>query len=98
MSKLVKLFAAMVLIVGAIAITPGTAAAQHPHRGHGGGYYRGGGHFGGGWGPAFGLGLGLGYPYYAQPYYYASPADCGWVRVLAWRNHHRVWRRAWRCW
>jgi len=99
MSKLVKVFAALVLITGAIAITPGTAFAQ---RHHGGGHHGGGGHHfgGGGWRGGGGLGFGWGYPSYyygGGPYYYAQP-DCGWVRVRVLRNGHWVLRRAWRCW
>jgi hypothetical protein len=78
--------------------------------GHGGGWhgggYRGGWHGGGrhggwyggggwGWGPGIFF-WGWGGPYYSS-YYYDEP-ECGWVRVRVWRNHHRVWRRAWRCW
>ena len=92
MSKLVKVFAALVLITGAIAITPGTAFAQ---RHHGGGHHFGGGWRGGGLGPGFGFGWGNPY-YYGGPYYYG--ADCGWVRVRVLRNGHWVLRRAWRCW
>jgi hypothetical protein len=135
MSKFTRLFAFAALIVGALAMTPGPAAARGGHGGgwhgggghvgggwHGGGYrggwhgggYRGGWHgggyrggwygggyrrgwYGGGgwdWAPGFVWGFGL--PYYGG-YYYSEPA-CGWVRVRVWRNHHRVWRRVWRCW
>jgi hypothetical protein len=92
MSKLVKFFAIVVLLAGAIAVTPGTAEARHGGHGgghHGGGWHGGGGWRGGGWGPGFGY-------YYGGPYYYA-PA-CGWVRVRVWRNGHWALRRAWRCW
>ena len=103
MSKLVKFFAIAALLVGAFAMTPGPAAAQHYH---GGGHWHGGGghwHGGGwGWGRGFGWGLGWGYPYYYggpyYPYYYDGGPDCGWVRVRVWRNGHWVIRRAWRCW
>jgi hypothetical protein len=112
MSKLIKIFAVLILLGGTIAITQGPAAAQHRggvyRGGHSSGFhgayrggYRGGGHYrGGGWGPGFGfgLGLGLGYPYgYGGPYYYAEP-NCGYVRVRVWRSGHWVLRRAWRCW
>jgi hypothetical protein len=98
MSKLVKIFAALALIAGVVAITPGTAFAQ---RHHGGGHHGGGGHHfggGGGWRGGGGFGFGWGYPYYygGGPYYGAP--DCGWVRVRVWRNGHWVLRRAWRCW
>jgi hypothetical protein len=111
MSKHVKFFAALVLLAGAIAITPGTAFAQRHHGGghhgggwhgggggHGGGGWRGGGWGGGGWGPGFGYPYGL-LPtpyYYGGPYYYDRA--CGWVRVRVLRRGHWVLRRAWRCW
>ena len=112
MSKFVKFFAVAALVTGALAMTPGPAAAQHHGGGHwhGGGGWHGGGWRGGGWrgggwgwGPGFalgfgsGLGWGWGYPYYASPYYYTEPA-CGWVRIRVWRHGHWVLRRAWRCW
>jgi hypothetical protein len=96
MSKFVKLFGALALVAGAIAITPGTALAQHHHGG--GGWHHGGGYRGGGWGRGFGYGLGLNYPYgYYAPYYYADP-NCGWARVRVWRGDHWAIRRSWRCW
>lgn len=107
MSKRVKFFAILMLLAGAIAVTPGTAMAQHHgghggggHHGgwHGGGGYRGGGWRGGGWGPSFGFGWG--YPdYYGYgPDYYAPEPMCDWVRVRVQRNGHWVLRRTWRCW
>ena len=104
MSKLVKFFAIAALISGALAMTPGPAAAQHHHGG--GHWHGGGGHFrGGGWGgfgPGFALGFGSGWGWGGYPYsyyddYYAAP-PCGWVRVRVWRHGHWVLRRAWRCW
>jgi hypothetical protein len=101
MSKFVKFFAIAALIAGALAMTPGPAAAQR-HGGHGGGHWHGGGGWGGGWGPGivFGFGPAWGwgypYPYYGAPYY-AEPA-CGWVRVRILRRGHWVPRRVWRCW
>jgi hypothetical protein len=97
MSKFVKVFAALVLIAG--AIMPGTALAQH----HGGGHHGGGGHYGsgwhgGGWGPGFGYGYGWGYPYYYGGPSYSYGPGCGWTRVRVWRNGHWVLRRTWRCW
>jgi hypothetical protein len=59
MSKFVKLLAALFLVAGALALTPGAAFAQH--HGHGGGFHRG-------FGPGFGFGLRVGYPYYGGPY------------------------------
>jgi hypothetical protein len=110
MSKLVKFFAITALIAGALAMTPGPAAAQHHgHGGHGGGGWHGGGGGwhgggggwrGGGWRGGWGWGPGLywgGYPYYGGGYYDDSP-DCGWVRARVLRNHHWVLRRTWRCW
>jgi len=111
MSKLVKFFVSAALIAGALAMTPGPAAAQH-HGGHGGGHgghggwhhgggwhgggWRGGGWRGGGWGWGPGVVWGFGYPYY-DGYYYDEP-NCGWVRVRVLRRGHWVLRRAWRCW
>jgi hypothetical protein len=103
MSKLVKIFALLTLLAGAVVIVPTSADARYRHGG-----WRGGGY---GWGPAigFGFGLGLGYPYYARPYYgygpyygggyyYGPPPRCGYVRVRVWRNGYWALRRAWRCW
>jgi hypothetical protein len=103
MSKLVKIFALLTLLAGAVVVVPTSADARYRHGG-----WRGGGY---GWGPAigFGFGLGLGYPYYARPYYgygpyygggyyYGPPPRCGYVRVRVWRNGHWALRRAWRCW
>ncbi len=96
MSKLVKLFAIAVLITGAFAMTPDPASARYWHHGGwGGGWHHGGWGWGGG--PFWGWGWG-GYPYgyaYANPYYYAGPPACGYVRV--WRHHHWVLVRNWRC-
>jgi hypothetical protein len=89
MSKLGKFFAVAALVVGALAMTPGPAAARW---GHGWGH---GWHHGWGWGgPGPFWAWGYGYPYYGSPYYAAAPG-CGYVRV--WRNHHWVLRRDWRC-
>jgi len=111
MSKLVKLFAALALIISVIAIAPGGAEARWGGGWHGGwhgggwngGWHRGwGGGWGGwGWGPAFGWGWGPawgGGPGWGNPYFYSAGPRCGWVRVRAWRNGYWVPRRAWRCW
>jgi hypothetical protein len=106
MSKLVRLFAIAALIAGALAMTPGPAAAQHHHGGHGGGHWhgggwRGGGGWGGGWGwgwgpgPVFGWG-GFPYPYYGG--YYDGGPDCAWVNARVLRRGHWVPRQVWRCW
>jgi len=104
MSKLVKAFAVVAVIAGAMAALPGTAEAQW-HGGHGG--WHGGWHGGGwGWGPGFGLGLGLGYgvgyPYYygGGPYYgpgYYGGPGCGYRRIRVWAGDHWALRRVWRC-
>ena len=94
MSKLVKIFAVVVMLAGAFAMTPGAAHAQH--HGHGGGHWHGGGHYyhgggygyGGGWGPGPFWGWGF-------PYAYGDNA-CGWRHVRVWRGHW-VLSRAWRC-
>ena len=93
MRNFAKFFAALFLFVGALALTPGAAYAQHHHH-HGGGYYRGGG------GPGFGFGLGIANPYYygGGPYYAYGGPNCGWVRLRVWRGNHWAIRRAWRCW
>jgi hypothetical protein len=84
MPKLMTLFAAAILTVGAVAFAPGSAEARCS--------YGGCGQWGGwGWGP-WGPGVGWGQ---GNPYYYGS--RCGWVRVRAWHNGQRVIRRAWRC-
>jgi hypothetical protein len=103
MSKILKIFAVVGVLAGAMAATSGTALAQHHHGGGGwhggGGHWRGGGWRGGGWGPGFGFGLGFGSPYYyGGPYYYGAPGNCGYTRVRVWRGGHWVMRRAWRCW
>ena len=88
MSKLLKFIAAFMLIVSFAAFAPGSAEAYCR-----GGYCSGYGQWGGwGWGP-WGPGVGWGQ---GNPYFYGS--RCGWVRVRAWHNGHRVIRRAWRCW
>lgn len=96
MSKLIKLFASVALIVG---LFTAAAEARGPHgggwHGGGGGWHGGGGHWrGGGWG---GWGVPYGY-YYPGPYYYGYGPGCGWTRVRVWRRGHWVIRRAWRCW
>jgi hypothetical protein len=103
MSKLVKIFSGIALIVSVVAFAPGSAEARwhgggwHGHGGWHGGWHRGWRGGGWGWGPAVGFGWGWGapYAYYPGPYY---GGDCGWVRVRVWRNGHRVLRRVWRCW
>ena len=114
MSKFLKALTCALVIAGAVAMMPGPAAARgwhgfavpHWHGGIGYRHWRGGfpgiGWYGWRrhnyrpWGPAYALGLGI--PFlYAVPYYY-TPDSCGWVRVPHWRNHHRVWVSAWRCW
>ena len=86
MTKLMKFFAAVMLIVSVICFAPGNAEARCD-------YYRGCGQWGGwGWGP-WGPGVGWGQ---GNPYFYGS--RCGWVHVRAWHNGHRVVRRVWRCW
>jgi hypothetical protein len=92
MSKVVKIFAALFLVAGAMALTPSTASAQHHWHHHGGGW---------GWGPSFGFGIGVANPYYygGGPYYaYNQGPNCGWARVRVWRGDHWGFRRAWRCW
>lgn len=96
MTKLMKIFAGMMLLAGAIAFTPGTAMAQYHHGWHGHGGWHGGWGRGFGWG--YGWGWGAPYAYYPPPVYYAPGGDCGWVRVRAWRHGHWVVRRTWRCW
>jgi hypothetical protein len=90
MSKFLKLFAGLALLLGAVAFMPGSAQAQHWHHG----WHRGPGW---GWGPAFGFGLGFGYPYYYGGPYYAGPPACGWAPVYS-RKTHRLVRQVWRCW
>jgi hypothetical protein len=92
MSRFAKMFGALALAAGAIALTPGAALAQHHH---GGGHWHGGYYRGGGWGPGFGFGWGG--PYYYGAPYYAGP-NCGWARVRVWRHGTWVVRRSWRCW
>ncbi len=85
MMRLVKVFAVAALLGIGLAATPDVAQARWGHHWHGGG-----------WGPGFALGFGLG----AAPYYYGGPyaydygPDCGWVRVRTYYG----WRRVWRCW
>jgi hypothetical protein len=102
MSKFLRFFAIAALIAGALALTPGPAAAQW-HGGHGGwhgGGWRGGG-WGRGWGPGlvfgFGPGWGWGYPYSYYDGYYGAP-NCGWAPVRVFRHGYWGYRRAWRCW
>jgi hypothetical protein len=92
MSKLMRLFAGLIL-AGIIALAvPGAAHAQ---------FWVGGFQAGWGWGPY----LYYGWPapthaYYFPPRYYdyAPAPRCGWVRVRGWRHGHHYWRRSWRCW
>jgi hypothetical protein len=91
MRNLAKLFVAVFLVAGTMAMTATTASAQHHHWHGGGGYY----------GPRFGFGLGLANPYYygGGPYYaYNNGPNCGWARVRVWRGDHWSFRRSWRCW
>src|SRR5471030_1038455 len=88
MRNFAKIFVAIFLAAGAMALTPTTASAQH-HWHHGG------------WGPGFGFGFGLARPYYygGGPYYAYDPGpNCGWARVRVWRGDHWSFRRSWRCW
>ena len=99
MSKLIKLFAILIMLAGATAVTADTASAQHRRGGGGHGNWQSSGnwngHRGGGWGRGYGRGYYGGGPYYATPYY-AEPA-CGYARVRVLRNGYWVLRRAWRC-
>lgn len=89
MRNFAKLFVAVFLVTGAMALTPSTASAQHHHH-----HWRGGG-----WGPGFGFGIANPYYYGGGPYYaYNNGPNCGWARVRVWRGDHWVFRRAWRCW
>jgi hypothetical protein len=85
MSKLMKLFAGIVLAAGILLAVPGSAQA---------------GYWFGGWGPYLYYGWPY-QPYsfnYPRRYYYDAPApECGWVRVRSWHRGHRYWRRVWRC-
>jgi hypothetical protein len=91
MSKLVKIFAVLLVIAGTIAVTPRPAEARWGHGGWGH-------HWGGGWGHHWG---GWGYrrfAYYPRPYYYAVPyyyAPRRFVRIHFWRHRHWGWRRHW---
>jgi len=95
MSRRVKFIALLATLVGALALTTGSAAA--------GGYYRHG-YFGDydSYPRAFGFGLGVRYGtyYYAPPpvYYYDPEPGCGWEYARIWR--YGRWRstRIWRCW
>ena len=90
MRNLAKLFVALLLVAGTMAMTATTASAQQRH-------WRGGGYYG----PGFGFGLGLANPYYygGGPYYaYNNGPNCGWARVRVWRGDHWSFRRSWRCW
>jgi hypothetical protein len=82
MSKLVKISAAMVLIAGAIAVTPGPAEARH----WAGGWHCGWGHWGG-------CCRSYSYAYYQQPYYYAVPYYG--LRFHHRRHHFWGWRHRW---
>jgi len=86
MRNFAKLFVAVFLVAGAMALTSTTASAYWRHHG--------------GWGPGFGFGVGIGAPYYygGGPYYAYSGDNCGWARVRVWRGDHWGFRRAWRCW
>ena len=86
MNKFMKFFAAVMLVVSVICCAPGHAEARCD-------YYRGCGQWGAwGWGPwGPGVGWGQGNPYFYGP-------RCGWVRVRAWHDGHRIVRRVWRCW
>lgn len=104
MSKFVKLFAALALMLSAVAFVPGSAEARWGGW-HGGGWHGGGWHGGwGGWrGPAFGWGFGPRWGWgpgwgWGNPYLYASGPSCTWVPVRFWRNGYWVVRRGWRCW
>jgi hypothetical protein len=90
MSKLIKIFASVALMV---VVFSAAAEARGGHSGHHGGGWHGGGGFRGGIGWGWG---GYPYGYYPGPYYYA-PA-CGWVPVRVWRRGHWVIRSVWRCW
>jgi len=90
MSKLLKFFAILALVVGAFAMVPASAQARGGH--FHGGHFRGGGFGGGGWGPGWGFGFANPY-YYGGPYYYAGPS----CLVRVWRGGHWVLRRSWRC-
>src|SRR6185312_13907606 len=90
MTRLLKIVAVLALMLGAVAVTSGSAQARYWH--HHGGYYHG---WGGGFGWGYGFGYPYGYPVYAPPVYYAPPA-CSWVRVRVWRHgawHYRNVRR-----
>jgi hypothetical protein len=85
MSKLVKIFAAMALIAGAIAVTPGSAEARH----WGGGWH-------GGWGNWGGCCRSYSYAYYPRAYYsepyYAVPY---YVVPRRWVSVHHLRHRFW---
>lgn len=88
MTKLVKVFAVLALMFGAIAVTSGAAQARHWHHHH---------HGWSGGGISFGFGA---YPYgasYGPPVYYAAPA-CRWERVRVWRHGRWHYRSVRRCW
>lgn len=84
MSRFLRLIAVASLLVGTLAVLPGSAQARS------GGHHH---HHFGGRGP--GWGFGYPYAYYPQPYY-AVPV-CGWVRVRVWRGDHWAIRRVRRC-
>ena len=88
MSKLVKIIAALLLIVGAIAVTPRPAEARWGHGWHGG------------WGHHWrGCCRGFSYAYYPRAYYYAVPyyyvAPRRFIRIHHWRHRHWGWRHRW---
>ena len=102
MSKLVKFFAALLLIVSMTAFAPGSADARWGGGWHGGGWHGGWRGGGWGWGPAFGWGWGPpGWGWgagWGNPYFSSAGPRCGWVPVRTWRSGYRWAGRAWRCW
>ena len=112
MFRLLRFFAAVLLIVSVVAFAPGNAEARWGGGGqggdwHGGDWSGGGGDggwgsgpvFGWGWGRAFGWAWGPGLALgWGSPYVYSVGPRCGWVPIQAWRNGRRVLHRAWRCW
>jgi hypothetical protein len=100
MSKLVKLLAGLVLAVGLMTATPDAAQARRWHGGWHAGWHVGWYGWHGGWGRwGWRARRGWRYPYVYYPRVFYAPAHrCGWVRYHVVRHHHRVLRRAWRCW
>jgi len=90
MSKLAAILTAVLLTMGALAVSSPAQARWH----HG---WHGGWHGGWGYGPSFAFGYGVGYPYYYGGPYYSRPA-CGWTRLRVWRGSYWAYRRVWRCW